>query len=176
MSLILRQVVTAIALHTRPDRDIIVKRRFLGTALDPSCESPDGFTTKVGIDATLPLNRTRPVNRNRVPQQMLDSHRPLRTTAGTLAPVPGAKSNTGIAYEIFRDRCLDRRRRRRSNSFPPSAPMRTARARCWRSKDVLGFLEFAAPEQHRTRWEDYWTIRTVGPEGSFFNPPELGLS
>jgi UbiD family decarboxylase len=69
----LRQVVTAIALHTRPDRDIIVKRRCLGTALDPSCESPDGFTTKVGIDATLPLNGMRPVNRNRVPQHMLDS-------------------------------------------------------------------------------------------------------
>jgi 2,5-furandicarboxylate decarboxylase 1 len=69
----LRQVVTAIALHTRPDRDIIIKRRCLGTALDPSCESPDGFTTKVGIDATLPLNGTRPVSRNRVPQHMLDS-------------------------------------------------------------------------------------------------------
>ena len=69
----LRQVVTAIALHTRPDRDIIVKRRCLGTALDPSCESPDGFTTKVGIDATLPLNGTRHISRNRVPQHMLDS-------------------------------------------------------------------------------------------------------
>jgi 2,5-furandicarboxylate decarboxylase 1 len=68
-----RQVVTAIALHARPDRDIFIKRRCLGTELDPSCESPDGITTKIGINATLPLNGLRPVNRNRVPQQLLDS-------------------------------------------------------------------------------------------------------
>lgn len=69
----LRQVITAIALHTRPDRGIMVKRGCLGTVLDPSCESPDGFTTKIGIDATLPLSGTRPASRNRVPQQLLES-------------------------------------------------------------------------------------------------------
>jgi 2,5-furandicarboxylate decarboxylase 1 len=69
----LRQVITAIALHTRPDRDILIRPRSLGTELDPSCESPDGCTTKVGIDATLPLNGKRPVNKNRIPQQLLDS-------------------------------------------------------------------------------------------------------
>jgi len=69
----LRQVATAIALHTRADKDIFIKRRCLGTELDPSCESPEGCTTKTGIDATLPLNGMRPVNKNRVPQQLLDS-------------------------------------------------------------------------------------------------------
>ena len=94
----LRQVVTAISLHTRPDCDIMVKRRCLGTALDPSCESPDGFTTKIGIDATLALNGTRPASKNRVPQQLLDSidlsellcSKPASSTSRR-------ESNTGIA-------------------------------------------------------------------------------
>jgi 2,5-furandicarboxylate decarboxylase 1 len=69
----LRQIATAVALHARPDRDIFIRRNCLGTELDPSSEPPDGRTTKVGIDATLPLNGRRPVNKNRIPQQMLDS-------------------------------------------------------------------------------------------------------
>jgi UbiD family decarboxylase len=69
----LRQVATAIALHTRADKDIFIKRCCRGTELDPSCESPEGCTTKIGIDATLPLHGMRLVNKNRVPQQLLDS-------------------------------------------------------------------------------------------------------
>lgn len=69
----LQQVATAIALHTRPERDILIKRRVLGTELDPSCEAPDAYTTKIGINATLPLDRRRPLKRNRVPQQLLDA-------------------------------------------------------------------------------------------------------
>lgn len=68
-----RQVATAIALHTRPDRDIFIKRGCRGTELDPSRESPDGSTTKIGIDATLPLNPKRSVKKNRVSQELLDS-------------------------------------------------------------------------------------------------------
>lgn len=69
----LRQVATAIALHTRPDRDIFIQHGCLGTQLDPSCESQDGFTAKIGIDATMPLSGPRPVSRNKVPQEVLDS-------------------------------------------------------------------------------------------------------
>lgn len=69
----LRQVTTAIALHTRPDKDILIKHSCLGTELDPSCESPDGYTTKIGINATVPLHAIRPVTKNRVPQELLES-------------------------------------------------------------------------------------------------------
>jgi UbiD family decarboxylase len=69
----LRQVATAIALHTRAGRDIVIERRCLGTELDPSCESPDGSTLKIGIDATVPLAAIRSIKRNKVPQQLLDS-------------------------------------------------------------------------------------------------------
>jgi len=69
----LRQVATAIALHVRPDRDLYIHRPTLGTELDPSCESADGMTAKLGIDATIPLKSRRRVIRNRVPQRVLDS-------------------------------------------------------------------------------------------------------
>ena len=69
----LRQVATAIALHARPDRDIYIHRPTLGTELDPSCESGDGMTAKLGIDATIPLKSRQRVIRNRVPQRVLDS-------------------------------------------------------------------------------------------------------
>jgi len=69
----LRQVVTAIALHARADRDIYIHRPTLGTELDPSCESGDGMTAKLGIDATIPLKSRQRVVRNRVPQRVLDS-------------------------------------------------------------------------------------------------------
>jgi 2,5-furandicarboxylate decarboxylase 1 len=69
----LRQVATAIALHVRPDRDVYIRRPTLGTELDPSCESEDGMTAKLGIDATIPLRSKRRVVRNRVPQRVLDS-------------------------------------------------------------------------------------------------------
>src|SRR5262249_15999027 len=69
----LRQVATAIALHTRAGRDVVIQRRCLGTELDPSCESPDPTTLKIGNDATLPLNATRRVKRNKIPQHLLDS-------------------------------------------------------------------------------------------------------
>jgi UbiD family decarboxylase len=68
-----RQVAAAIALHTRPERDILIKRGSPGTELDPSSDSLDGHTTKVGINATLAINRRRPVHKNRVPQHLLDA-------------------------------------------------------------------------------------------------------
>jgi 2,5-furandicarboxylate decarboxylase 1 len=69
----LRQVATAVALHVRPDRDVYIHRPTLGTELDPACESADGTTAKLGIDATLPLGATRRVAKNRVPKHLLDS-------------------------------------------------------------------------------------------------------
>jgi UbiD family decarboxylase len=69
----LRQVVTAIALHVRPDRDIYIRHAMLGTELDPSAESTDGTTAKLGIDATLTLETTRRAVKNRVSKQLLDS-------------------------------------------------------------------------------------------------------
>jgi 3-polyprenyl-4-hydroxybenzoate decarboxylase len=66
-------VAAAIALHTRPERDILIKRGSPGTELDPSSDSLDGHTTKVGINATLAINRRRPVHKNRVPQHLLDA-------------------------------------------------------------------------------------------------------
>lgn len=69
----LRKVATALVLHTRPDRDILVQRGCLGTELDPSRESPDEPMIKIGIDATVPLKKRERVQRNRVPQAVLDS-------------------------------------------------------------------------------------------------------
>jgi 2,5-furandicarboxylate decarboxylase 1 len=68
-----RQVAIAVALHVRPDRDVYIHRPTLGTELDPSCESSDGTTAKLGIDATVPLVTTRRVVKNRVPKHLLDS-------------------------------------------------------------------------------------------------------
>jgi len=69
----LRQVATAVSLNVQPDRDIHILPRSLGSELDPSCESPDGFTAKFGIDATRSLKSSRRVVKNRVPQHILDS-------------------------------------------------------------------------------------------------------
>jgi UbiD family decarboxylase len=69
----LRQVATAVALHVRPDRDVYIHHPTLGTELDPSCEFGDGITAKLGIDATLPLETTRRVLKNRVPKHLLDA-------------------------------------------------------------------------------------------------------
>lgn len=69
----LRQVATAVALHVKPDRDVYIHRPTLGTELDPSCESADGVTAKLGFDATIPLKSRSRVIRNRVPQRVLDS-------------------------------------------------------------------------------------------------------
>jgi hypothetical protein len=57
----------------RPEQGVVVQRRRLGTELDPSCDSPERFITKVGLDATVPLSAPRPVSRNRVSQELLDS-------------------------------------------------------------------------------------------------------
>jgi 2,5-furandicarboxylate decarboxylase 1 len=69
----LRQVATAVALHVRPDRDVYILRPTLGTELDPSCESGDGTTAKLGIDATLKTQTARRVIKNRVSKQLLES-------------------------------------------------------------------------------------------------------
>jgi UbiD family decarboxylase len=69
----LRQVVSAVSLHVRPDRDIFIKPQTLGTELDPACDSSDGFTSKFGIDATIPHSSPRRIKKNRFPQHLLDS-------------------------------------------------------------------------------------------------------
>lgn len=67
------QVLTAVSLNAQADRDLVVLAGVQGTALDPSVESEDGRTAKLGIDATTPLRRTRSVTRNSVDQELLDS-------------------------------------------------------------------------------------------------------
>jgi 2,5-furandicarboxylate decarboxylase 1 len=69
----LRQVAAAIALHTRPERDILIKRRLPGSELDSSCVSLDEYAIKIGINATLPLSGRRTANKSRVPQHLLDA-------------------------------------------------------------------------------------------------------
>jgi 2,5-furandicarboxylate decarboxylase 1 len=67
------QVMTAVALNTQANRDLVVLDDVQGTALDPSVESEDGRTAKMGIDATTPLSPSRSVTRNSVAQELLDS-------------------------------------------------------------------------------------------------------
>ena len=69
----MRQVVSAVALHVQPDRDVYILSDQQGTPLDPSCSSETGITAKMGIDATAPLQRARQVVRNTVPQDVLDA-------------------------------------------------------------------------------------------------------
>lgn len=69
----LTQVMTAVALRVRPDRDVWIFPDQLGTSLDPSCESAEGRTAKIGIDATSPLVSKRRLVKNSVPQKILDS-------------------------------------------------------------------------------------------------------
>jgi len=46
----------AIATRVRGDEDILIVPKVRGSSLDP-CASPDGTTTKVGVDATKPLDK-----------------------------------------------------------------------------------------------------------------------
>jgi len=67
----LAKVLGALALQRQPDEAVrIVTGQ--GTPLDPSCTSPDGRTSKLGIDATRPLQARRDVTKNRIPQDVLD--------------------------------------------------------------------------------------------------------
>lgn len=68
----LREVVAAIALHTQADAKVHVLRDQPGTPLDPSCDDPEGRSTKMGIDATRPVRPRRPVTRNRIPAEVFD--------------------------------------------------------------------------------------------------------
>lgn len=68
----LPRVLGALALQQQPDRAVRVFTDLQGTPLDPSCDDPRGRTSKLGIDATRPLARTRAVTRNRIPPEVLD--------------------------------------------------------------------------------------------------------
>jgi len=67
-----RQVLSAMALQTQPDRKMWVFTGKQGTPLDPSCPSEDGIGAKVGVDATRPLAGARTVTRNRLPAELLE--------------------------------------------------------------------------------------------------------
>lgn len=69
----LRQVMSAVALHTQADRKVHVLPDEQGTPLDPSCVHEDGRSAKMGIDATAALQTTRTVTRNRLPPELLES-------------------------------------------------------------------------------------------------------
>jgi 2,5-furandicarboxylate decarboxylase 1 len=81
-----RQVVAAIGLHVQPDRQVVVKPDLAGTPLDPSCDSPAGRTSKMGIDATARLSSPRERTRNAIPKRVLDAV----DVDELLRPVPAA--------------------------------------------------------------------------------------
>ncbi len=55
----------AIATRFQADRDLVVIREVRGSTLDPS--GRDGFTSKMGLDATMPLNGGLSFRRGRIP-------------------------------------------------------------------------------------------------------------
>ncbi|MCE4602585.1 MAG: UbiD family decarboxylase [Desulfurococcales archaeon] len=59
------QVEWAIATRFQADRDLVVVREARGSTLDPS--SRDGMTSKVGVDATMPLGGGLVFRRGRIP-------------------------------------------------------------------------------------------------------------
>ncbi len=68
----LGKVLAAMALQCQPADAVRVVTGVRGTPLDPSCADPEGFGSKLGIDATRPLSAAREVTRNRIPQDVLD--------------------------------------------------------------------------------------------------------
>jgi 2,5-furandicarboxylate decarboxylase 1 len=68
-----RQVWTAVALRVQADRGVRIYPGRRGTPLDPSADSADGRTAKMGIDATTPLRPARPLTRNSIPREVLES-------------------------------------------------------------------------------------------------------
>jgi UbiD family decarboxylase len=68
----LPRVLAAMALQCQPADAVRIVTGVRGTPLDPSCTDPDGFGSKLGIDATRPLRADRGVTRNRIPQEVLD--------------------------------------------------------------------------------------------------------
>jgi UbiD family decarboxylase len=55
-----RQVEWAVATRFQADKDLILIPNSRGSTLDPSSHEGDGTTTKVGIDATMPLKGREP--------------------------------------------------------------------------------------------------------------------
>lgn len=53
----LEEVEWAIATRFQADEDLITIPHARGSTLDPSADQTTGLTTKVGIDATRPLNK-----------------------------------------------------------------------------------------------------------------------
>jgi 2,5-furandicarboxylate decarboxylase 1 len=69
----LRQVVAAAALNAQAAADVHIFPDEQGTTLDPSCTSPTGRVSKMGIDATRKLATTRRITRNSLPAEVLDA-------------------------------------------------------------------------------------------------------
>ena len=65
-----RAVLSAMALTTQADRDVLIMSGAQGTPLDPSCPNADGKSAKIGIDATRSLTARRSVTRNTFPPQI----------------------------------------------------------------------------------------------------------
>jgi 2,5-furandicarboxylate decarboxylase 1 len=66
------QLMRAIALNVQANSDVYVYPEESGTSCDPSSNSTDGATAKMGIDATRKLTSGRARQRNQVPQEILD--------------------------------------------------------------------------------------------------------
>lgn len=56
------EIEYAIATRVKGDDDIVVVPGARGSSLDPAA-LPDGTTTKVGVDATIPLDRSKKFQR-----------------------------------------------------------------------------------------------------------------
>ena len=73
-----KEVIWAMCTRARPDKDVIIKSALLGSMIDPSVEAPEvlelglmaGRTSKIGIDATKPLEELERFERINVPPEV----------------------------------------------------------------------------------------------------------
>ena len=65
------RVQWAIGTRCQPHRDLLIIPNARGSDLDPSSE-PDGFTSKVGVDATAKPTLTEFANRNQIPPEVME--------------------------------------------------------------------------------------------------------
>jgi 2,5-furandicarboxylate decarboxylase 1 len=69
----LREVFVSMALNVQATEHVYVYADEQGTPLDPSCPNDRGRTAKMGIDATSRLVHSRPLTKNRIPEEILAS-------------------------------------------------------------------------------------------------------
>lgn len=65
----MQQVEWAIATRSRADRDMIVKSKVKGSSLDPTADPKTGLGCKMGIDATMDLDKSEKFKRAKIPEK-----------------------------------------------------------------------------------------------------------